>query len=467
MAIKDLSLKAIREQIMSGMRDVTFKTDDGATTEMVYIPRFTVPAGAYDGGAFPAEALNLGGFFIDKYQCSKQTGDNANIPVSLPGRIPWANINQTEAKTACAARLINGVACHLPTMEEWATICFLTKLLGHDIHGNNNYGKDYRDSAAWGNYGVPDKTCEGRVLTGTGPVSWSCDGTSKGVFDIVGNVWEWLDFDIADGVYTHKKTALINDSDGITAVDKTITLDNVEDIDAWPATGLIQIGDEYITYGAIDKQTATTAVLSSCTRGAKDSTAAAHADNVTVYQLTDYCVIPGGATAYLTAEISASAASFAYDGLLNGPDNNGFAVGDTLQMGTEQALVTAVESNTLTVTRGVNGTTAITHASGSAFTKIPPQMNNADPAGDAYQYAKINTMRLESDLAPLALPKAVGNGTEEWKDGFWIRSKGSRAAIRGGSWYNGGNARSGFYLTLSYAPGHRNAAVGFRAALSI
>jgi len=465
--IKDLSLKAIREQIMSGMRDVTFKTDDGATTEMVYIPKFTIPAGAYDGGAFPAEALNLGGFFIDKYQCSKQTGDNANIPVSLPGRIPWANVNQTEAKTACAARVINGVACHLPTMKEWATVCFLTKLLGHDIHGNNNYGKDYRDSNAWGNYGVPDKTCDGRVLTGTGPVSWSCDGTSKGVFDIVGNVWEWIDFNIENGVYTHKKTALINDADGITAVDTTITLDTVEDIDAWPETGLILIGSEYITYGAIDKQTSTTAVLSGCTRGANSSTAATHANDVTVYQLTDYCVIPGGATAYLTADLSASATSFAFSGLVNGPDNDGFAVGDTLQMGTEQAIVTAVESNTLTVSRGANGSTAIAHNIGDAFTKISPQMSNGDPAGDANQYAKINTMRFESDLAPLALPKNVGTGTEEWKDGFWLRSKGSRAALRGGGWLDGGNARSGFYLSLSHAPSYRNASIGFRAALSI
>ena len=465
--IKDLSLKAIRQQIMSGMRDVTFTTDDGGTTQMVYIPKFTVPAGAYDGGAFPAEDLHLGGFFIDKYQCSHQTGDNANIPVALPGRVPWTNVTQTAAKTACAARLINGVACHLPTMKEWATVCFLAKLLGHDIRGNNNYGKDYRDSADWQNYGVADKNQDGRVLTGTGPVSWSCDGTSKGVFDIVGNVWEWMDFVIQDGIYTHKKTALINDSDGITAADQTITLDNVENIDAWPATGLIQIESEYITYGAIDKQANNAAVLSSCTRAAKGSTAATHANNTTVYQLTDYCVIPGGATAYLTADISASATSFAFTGLVNGPDNNGFAVGDTLQMGTEQAIVTAVASNTLTVERGVNGTTAITHSNGDAFTKISPQMSNGDPAGDAYQYNKINTMRFESDLAPLALPKNVGNGTEEWKDGFWLRSKGSRAALRGGNWGGGANARSGFYLSLPYAPSNSHAGIGFRAALSI
>jgi len=44
---------------------------------------------------------------------------------------------------------------------------------------------------------------------------------------------------------------------------------------------------------------------------------------------------------------------------------------------------------------------------------------------------------------------------------------GSRAAIRGGNWNNGGNARSGFYLNLNNAPSNRNANIGFRAALSI
>lgn len=467
MAIKDLSLKAIRQQITSGLRDVTFKTDDGGVTKMVFIPKFTVPKGLWDDGAFPGKDLHLGGFFIDQFQCTDQTGDSAGIPVSLPGQIPWANIDQPSAKAACAKRLIRGRACHLVTMQEWATVCFLTKILGHDIRGNNSSGHDYRDADAWENNGVADKTQGGRVLTGTGQVSWSCDGTSKGVFDIVGNVWEWMDFIINAGVYTHKKTALINDSDGITAADTTITLDTVENLDAWPTAGLIQIGDEYITYSGLDKRSTTAAILSGCARGQKSTAAAVHANDTAVYQLTDYCIIPGGATAYFSADINATATSFAYRDRVDGAGNNGFAIGDTLQLENEQAIVTAVASNTLTVTRGVNGSTAVAHTAGTAFTKVSPQMGNNDPAGDAYQFASFRGMRIEDDLAALALPRVVGDTTDEWKDGFWIRSKGQRAAQRGGDWGDGSFARSGVSLALDGAPSARDASVGFRAALSL
>ena len=81
MAIKDLSLRALRDQINAGTREVTFRTDDGATTQMVYIPKFRIPAGLWDSGAFPAQDLQLGGFFIDKYQSSHKaaTHNSAGI----------------------------------------------------------------------------------------------------------------------------------------------------------------------------------------------------------------------------------------------------------------------------------------------------------------------------------------------------------------------------------------------------
>ena len=484
-SISNLSLASLREQINAQTRTVEFQTDDGAVTQMVYVPKFTVPAGAFENGAYPKHDLNLGGFFIDKYQCSHKkatafsrgigdspsitSDDTTNIPVSLPGKVVWTQIDWTNAKQACANRKINGQACHLVTMKEWATVCLLTKLLGHDIRGNNNNGWDYRDARDWAHGAVADSTQRERVLSGTGPVSWSHNGTASGIFDLVANVWEWIDFIINDGVYTHKKKALINDSDGITEKDTTITLDTMENGDTWPATGIIQVEDEIITYGAINYQSNGKAVLSDCARAQQSTTAAIHADNTTVYQLTKYCVTPGGATAYIdnSAGISTSDTAIVYKDLINGPGNNGFAVGDTLQVENEQMKVTAVVSNTLTVTRAVNGSSAASHAKGVAVAKVSPQMSNNDPQNDAWQYGHLTTMRTEMDLEYMALPVCADQQTDEWKDGFWIRNHGVRAALRGGSWGDGADARSGFALYLNALPSNRSIYIGFRAALPI
>ena len=484
--VSKLSLATLRERINAQTRTVEFKTDDGALTQMVYIPKFTVPAGAFENGAFPTKDMHLGGFFIDKYQCSHKAAtpfargcaantsvssdeDTTNIPVSLPGKVVWTDIDQPSAKQACANRKINGVSCHLVTMKEWATVCFLTKLLGHDIRGNNNSGKDVRDADLWDNRGVPDSVQSGRVLSGTGPVSWSHNGSADGVFDLVGNVWEWMDFTITDGVYTHKKSSRINDSDGITAGDTVIEIDSMENGDTWPATGTIQIEDEIITYGSIDYKGNGKAILSACSRAQNSTTAATHANDTVVYQLTKYCITPGGATAYINngSGISTSDTAIVYTDLINGPGNNGFAVGDTLQVENEQMRVTAVVSNTLTVERAIDGSSAASHSNGVAVAKVSTQMQNLSPANDAYQQNYLTTMRGEDDLACMALPATANQQTNEYKDGFWIRNHGTRAARRGAHWGVGANGRAGFALLLGNAPSDRHTNAGFRAALSL
>jgi len=79
------------------------------------------------------------------------------------------------------------------------------------------------------------------------------------------------------------------------------------------------------------------------------------------------------------------------------------------------------------------------------------------------------TVRNEIDLAPLMLPASVSVNTEseEWCDGFWIRTQGKRAALRGGIWDAGGWAQIGATVNLNVPPSHWHAAVGFRAALSL
>jgi formylglycine-generating enzyme required for sulfatase activity len=71
--------------------------------------------------------------------------------------------------------------------------------------GNTDWGKDAADPRAAIYEGRPDPVAPGytgnaiaRCLAGTGPTSWSLNGKESGVYDLVGNAWEWVDMLIAD-----------------------------------------------------------------------------------------------------------------------------------------------------------------------------------------------------------------------------------------------------------------------------
>lgn len=86
MNVSKLSLASLRDRIAAGTREVDVvhnsKGDGTGTTvvsKMVYVPRFRIPAGLWDGGAFPAQDLKLGGFLIDKYACSHPNATNTSM----------------------------------------------------------------------------------------------------------------------------------------------------------------------------------------------------------------------------------------------------------------------------------------------------------------------------------------------------------------------------------------------------
>lgn len=511
--ISKLSLAALRDRIAAGTREVDVvhnsKADGTGTmvvSKMIYIPKFRIPAGLWDNGTFPPQDLKLGGFLIDKYPCSQPDATNSsrgstspNSPgqvaaVSQQGVVPWTDINWDNAKIACANRKINGRSCHLVTMKEWATICFLIKLLGHDIRGNNNWGRDYRDPDSWEYYGIADPVVASytqqyspnkqysRCLTGSGPISWSHNGMANGVFDIVGNLWEWVDFLIDCGRYQAIKSAVISDSDGITATDTAIVIGNVENPELWSASnGLILIKaedtntDEYVIYSSMVNNGNGTYTLTGCQRGQKGTAPSAHSNGAVVQQITDYCIIPGGWTAKIAdsgLNNTTDPATFTISDLVLGPGSSGPAVGDILQCENEQLTVVAVSGTSITVNRGANGSTIAAHAQGTGVARISPHMSNDNPAatGDygASQFGKFVTMRAEAELAALALPATVSSGgSEEWKDGFWLRNYKQRAALRGGDWNDGSHARSGFALSLFNPPSCASFHIGFRAALSL
>lgn len=165
--------------------------DKGMPSIMVKIPKMTyAQLGLGTSNAtFPAFIVNgveKDAIWISKYQNIVQN-DRA---YSLPGEDPKASITFDTALQVCKNK---GAGWHCITNMEWALLALWCKHNGTMPKGNNNYGKDSSETAY---KAIPSmaRDAEGRiqrVATGTGPLSWSHDGTPSGIWDLNGNVREW------------------------------------------------------------------------------------------------------------------------------------------------------------------------------------------------------------------------------------------------------------------------------------
>lgn len=118
------------------------------------------------------------------------------IAQSIPNQDPCVKIDFDAARKACQNMNGNGMnGWHLMTNAEWAALALWAQ--AHEMPlGNNSYGDDNSDPDVRGimapgnNFGGPNPS---RWLTGSGGLKTAHDRTRKGVFDLNGNVWEWVD----------------------------------------------------------------------------------------------------------------------------------------------------------------------------------------------------------------------------------------------------------------------------------
>ena len=164
--------------------------DAGLPSLMVWIPAFRLcdVLNTTDESIHPAFIVNgkqIPGFWYSKYENVVHNGR----AYSLPGEDPAAGVKFDAALECCEAK---GYGWHMSTAAEWAAIALMCKKNGFQPYGNNQYGKDTRETDI---KAIPlacdDSGNVSRVATGTGPLTWSHDQSMSGIWDMNGNVYEW------------------------------------------------------------------------------------------------------------------------------------------------------------------------------------------------------------------------------------------------------------------------------------
>ncbi|SHO50055.1 hypothetical protein [Anaerocolumna xylanovorans] len=115
------------------------------------------------------------------------------LAYSWPNMDPRASINYDDSHKACNAK---GAGWHLASIAERAVIDHLIYKSGVIPRGNTQFGKShsYTYEAGVGTASESDGaggTRITRTATGSGPATWTHDGTRSGIADWVGNVWKW------------------------------------------------------------------------------------------------------------------------------------------------------------------------------------------------------------------------------------------------------------------------------------
>ena len=189
-SIKDTYRAAV--EAATGGKNTVLYDDKGNPSIMVVIPKFNIADVITGGAATPHPAFIVNGVVKDAIYVSKyQNVVSDSRAYSLPMQDPANSLSFDSAKTNCQNK---GQGWHLMTNAEWAAIALWCKKNNYMPRGNNNYGSDVGASHEVGKQTYYDSGAgkTGRVATGSGPAAWAHDNTNEGIFDLNGNVWEWV-----------------------------------------------------------------------------------------------------------------------------------------------------------------------------------------------------------------------------------------------------------------------------------
>lgn len=176
---------------VSGGKNTVLLDDRGKPSIMVKIPKQTYASlGIGDSQevhpAFIVNGVEKEYIYVSKYQNIIRDG----CAYSLPGEDPAGGT--VDFETARSASEAKGRGWHLMTNAEWAAIALWCKANGCLPRGNTEFGQSHAapwERAVSGNRGKDGQT--NRCVSGSGPVSWTHNGKSDGIYDMCGNIWEW------------------------------------------------------------------------------------------------------------------------------------------------------------------------------------------------------------------------------------------------------------------------------------
>lgn len=189
---------------------------------MVRIPKFRICDVLEGGSQDTHPAFIIGDKEVPEIYISKYPNViHDNAAYSLPNMVPTTGLTRNQIRDYCS---IKGSGWHQMTNAEWAAVALWSKKNNTMPHGNNNFSRDFlfpHETAVVGSTYENSKgvICDGKTITATGPITWSHNHSSSGIYDLNGNVWTQVaGFRIYNGIIQITKnndSSLINDDENI------------------------------------------------------------------------------------------------------------------------------------------------------------------------------------------------------------------------------------------------------------